>query len=300
MPEFPSDYRQPRSFRIMEGKEESMEIEALKRKANALRGDVLRMVTLADSGHPGGALGMADVLTVLFYRFLRHDPLRPDWPERDRFLLSNGHACPILYAILADRGYFSKEELWLLRKLGALLQGHPSTAWEIPGVEVSSGSLGNGLSVALGMAMAARLDGRDSRIYCSISDAECQEGQPWEAATAAVHYGVDRLCAILDWNGCQIDGHTKTVMDVGDLAAKFRAFGWNVCEISGHDVDAIVSSFDAFLGAAGSGRPTFLACRNTLGKGVSFMEDEPKWHHGALSPDELARALSELGVVLPR
>lgn len=273
-----------------------MEIEALKHKANVLRGDVLRMVTQANSGHPGGALGMADVLTVLFWRYLRHDPKRPDWPERDRFLLSNGHTCPILYAILADRGYFPREELWRFRRLGGLLQGHPSTAWKIPGVEVSAGSLGNGLSVALGMALAAGLDGRDSRVYCSISDAECQEGQPWEAATAAVHYRIDNLCAILDWNGCQIDGHTKAIMDVGDLAAKFRAFGWKIEEIDGHDYRAITAAFDSFLEAQGSGRPTLLACHNTLGKGVSFMEDDPKWHHGALSPDELRQALVELGL----
>ncbi len=277
-----------------------MEVEALRKKANALRGDVLRMVTHANSGHPGGALGMADVLTVLFYRYLRHDPLRPDWPDRDRFLLSNGHTCPILYAILADRGYYPKEELWHLRRLGALLQGHPSTAWGIPGVEVSSGSLGNGLSVALGMALAMRLDRRDARVYCSISDAECQEGQPWEAAAAASHYRVDRLCALLDWNGCQIDGYTRDVMDVGDLALKFEAFGWTVHEIDGHDYAAIQAAFDAFIAQEGSGRPTLLACHNTLGKGVSFMENSPKWHHGALSAEELAQALTELGVVLAR
>lgn len=277
-----------------------MEVEALRKKANALRGDVLRMVSHANSGHPGGALGMADVLTVLFYRYLRHDPLRPDWPDRDRFLLSNGHTCPILYAILADRSYYPKEELWHLRTLGALLQGHPSTAWGIPGVEVSSGSLGNGLSVALGMALAALLDGRDGRVYCSISDAECQEGQPWEAAAAATHYRADRLCAILDWNGCQIDGYTRDVMDVGDLAAKFEAFGWSVHEIDGHDYAAIQAAFDAFVAQAGSGQPTLLACHNTLGKGVSFMENSPKWHHGALSKDELKQALAELGIVLAR
>ena len=277
-----------------------MEVEALRKKANALRGDVLRMVTHANSGHPGGALGMADVLTVLFYRYLRHDPLRPDWPDRDRFLLSNGHTCPILYAILADRGYYPKEELWHLRTLGALLQGHPSTVWGIPGVEVSSGSLGNGLSVALGMVLAAQLDERDARVYCSISDAECQEGQPWEAAAAAAHYRADRLCAILDWNGCQIDGYTRDVMDVGDLAAKFEAFGWSVHEIDGHDYAAIQAAFDAFIAKAGSGQPTLLACHNTLGKGVSFMENSPKWHHGALSEEELKQALAELGIVLAR
>jgi transketolase len=261
-------------------------------KVDAL--DVLRMVTKANSGHPGGALGMADILTVLYYRYLRHDPKHPDWPKRDRFLLSNGHTCPILYAILADRGYFPRGELWKLRRLGGMLQGHPSTAWKIPGVELSSGSLGNGLSVALGMALGARLAKRDSRIYCFISDAECQEGQPWEAATAAVHHRVDNLCLMIDWNGCQIDGHTKDVMNVGDLASKFRAFGWIVHEIDGHDYDQIIGAFDAFLADQGCGKPTAIAAHNTLGKGVSFMENDPKWHHGALSEDELKQALAEL------
>jgi len=273
-----------------------MEIEALKRKANELRGDVLRMVTKANSGHPGGALGMADLLTVLYYQYLKHDPKRPDWSDRDRFLLSNGHTCPILYAILADRGYFPREELWRFRKLGALLQGHPSTAWKIPGVELSSGSLGNGLSVSLGMALAARLDKRDSRIYCFISDAECQEGQPWEAATAAVHHRVDNLCAILDWNGCQIDGYTVNVMDVGDLAGKFRSFGFTVHEIDGHNYEEIITAFDTFVSAAGTAKPTLIAAHTTLGKGVAFMENDPKWHHGALSERQLAQALRELGL----
>ncbi len=272
-----------------------MEIGELKRKANGLRGDVLRIVTNANSGHPGGALGMADLLTVLYYKYLRHDPSRPDWEDRDRFVLSNGHTCPILYAILADRGYFPREELWRFRKLGAMLQGHPSTAWKVPGVEVSAGSLGNGLSVALGMALGARLAARDARVYCFVSDAELQEGQPWEAATAAVHHRVDNLCAMVDWNGCQIDGRTRDVMDVGDVAAKLRAFGWNVHEIDGHDYDAIMAAFTSFLASRGSGKPTAIAAHTVLGKGVSFMENDPKWHHGALSEAQLEQALAELG-----
>jgi len=271
-----------------------VEIGGLKRKANELRADVLRIVTNAGSGHPGGGLGMADLLTVLYYKYLRHDPKDPDWVGRDRFVLSNGHTCPILYAILADRGYFPREELWRFRKLGGMLQGHPSTAWKVPGVEISAGSLGNGLSVALGMAIGAKLASRDARVYCSVSDAELQEGQPWEAATAAAHHRVDNLCVMVDWNGCQIDGYTRDVMDVGDLAAKFRAFGWNVHEIDGHDYDAIMAAFTSFLASRGSGKPTAIAAHTILGKGVSFMENDPKWHHGALSEAQLERALAEL------
>ncbi len=272
-----------------------MEVAELKRKANALRSDVLRMVTHASSGHPGGALGMADLLTVLYYRYLRHDPRDPRWVDRDRFILSNGHTCPILYAILADRGYLPREELWRFRTLGSMLQGHPSTAWNVPGVEASAGSLGNGLSVALGMALGAKLARRDARIYTFVSDGELQEGQPWEAATAAVHHRADNLCLMLDWNGCQIDGRTCDVMDVGDLAGKLRAFGWNVREIDGHDIEEIMSAFTSFLAARGSGVPTAIAAHTVLGKGVSFMEDDPKWHHGALSEVQLETALAELG-----
>lgn len=276
-----------------------MDIEALKAKANQLRGDVLKIVTTANSGHPGGALGMADLLTALYYKYLRHDPRNPQWEERDRFVLSNGHTCPILYAILADHGYFDRDELWSFRKLGAMLQGHPSTAWKIPGVEACSGSLGNGLSVALGMAMGAQLAGRDSRIYCFVSDGELQEGQPWEAATAAAHHRTDNLCVIIDWNGCQIDGHVQDVMDVGNLAEKFRAFGWNVHEIDGHDYDAILNAYVSFLASKGSGKPTVIAAHTVLGKGVSFMENVPKWHHGALSEGQMIQAFAELGLPAP-
>jgi len=271
-----------------------MDIEGLKRKSNEMRADVLRIVSRANSGHPGGALGMADLLTVLYAKYLRHDPANPDWPDRDRFVLSNGHACPILYAILADRGYFPREELWSFRKLGAMLQGHPSTAWKVPGLEASSGSLGNGLSVALGMALGAKVAGRDARVYCCVSDGELEEGQPWEAATAAAYHKADNLCVIVDWNGIQIDGYTRDVMDPGDLAAKFRAFGWNVREIDGHDHEAIMAAFTSFLAAKGSGAPTVIAAHTILGKGVSFMENVPKWHHGALDDTQLDQAMQEL------
>ncbi len=278
-------------------KGEQVTHQELSKKANALRAKVLEIVYRAQSGHAGGGMGMADVLTVLYYGgVLRHDPSRPAWPERDRFLLSNGHTCPILYAILADKGYFDEELLWSFRKLGAPVQGHPSTSWKLPGVELSSGSLGHGLSVALGQALAAPVVGGRYRVFVHISDGECQEGQPWEAATAAVHHEADNLCAILDWNLCQIDGPTTEVMDTGDLAAKFRAFGWHVQEIDGHDYGAIELAFQAFADAQGTGRPTLIACHNVLGKGVSFMEGDYGWHHGAPSDEQLKQALEELGV----
>jgi len=276
-----------------------VDIEALKGKANQLRGDVLKTVTVAKSGHPGGALGMADLLTVLYYKYLRHDPRNPQWEDRDRFVLSNGHTCPILYTILADQGYFDRDELWSFRKLGAMLQGHPSTAWNIPGVESCSGSLGNGMSVALGLAMGAKLAERDSRIYCFVSDGELQEGQPWEAATAAAHHKVDNLCVMIDWNDCQIDGRVHDVMDVGNLAEKFRAFGWHVHEINGHDYGEIMSAYVSFLSAKGSGKPTVIAAHTLLGKGVSFMEDVPKWHHGFLSDEQMEQAFADLGLGHP-
>jgi transketolase len=268
------------------------EVGALRKKAYQLRKDVVEMVYRARSGHPGGALGMADVMTVLHYKFLRDRPQEPRWPERDRLILSNGHTCPILYAILADKGYFSREELWKLRKLGSLLQGHPSIAKGTPGVEFSSGSLGLGLSFACGVALAGRLDGKDYRVFCSISDAECQEGQTWEAALTARHYKLDNLIALLDRNNCQIDGPTEKIMGVDPLGEKWRAFGWAVWEIDGHDYEQIIPAFEAVLEA--KGRPKMIISRNVIGKGVSFMEGDYRWHHGAPTPEQFAQAMREL------
>ncbi|MGQ9477303.1 MAG: transketolase [Candidatus Bipolaricaulia bacterium] len=272
------------------------EIEALKRKAYQLRRDVVEMVYRAGSGHPGGALGMADLLTVLWYKFLRVDPKAPNWPDRDRFILSNGHTCPILYAILADKGFFPREELWKLRRLGALLQGHPSTAHKIPGVEFSSGSLGIGLSFACGVALAGKLDKRDYRVFCSISDAECQEGQTWEAALTAHHYKLDNLIAILDRNNCQIDGPTEKIMGLEPLREKWLAFGWEVFESAGHDYAQIISAFEAALKV--QGRPKIIISRNLLGKGVSFMEGDHRWHHGAPSQEQFEQAMRELAAYM--
>ncbi len=273
----------------------SLEVGDLKQKADQLRKDVVEMVYRARSGHPGGALGMADVMTVLHYKFLRDDPKNPGWPDRDRFILSNGHTCPLLYAILADKGYFPREELWRLRKLGGLLQGHPSTARGTPGVEFSSGSLGLGLSFACGVALAGRLDGKDYRVFCSISDAECQEGQTWEAALTARHHKLDNLIAILDRNGSQIDGPTEEILGIDPLAEKWRAFGWDVREIEGHDYSRIVPAFEKALQA--EGRPKMIISHNLIGKGVSFMEGEFRWHHGAPSPEQFEQALRELSSI---
>ena len=270
------------------------EIESLRRKAYRLRRDVVEMVYRARSGHPGGALGMADVLTVLWYKFLRDDPQNPRWPDRDRFILSNGHTCPILYAILADKGYFPREELWNFRRLGTLLQGHPSTVSGTPGVEFSSGSLGLGLSFACGVALAGKLDRRKYRVFCSISDAECQEGQTWEAALTAHQYKLDNLIAILDRNGSQIDGPTEEIMGIDPLAEKWRAFGWRVFEIDGHDYEQIIPAFEEALQAGGG--PTMIISHNVIGKGVSFMEGDYHWHHGAPTEEQFAQAMEDLAI----
>ncbi len=271
---------------------QTLSVRDLQRKANELRLTTLRMVYHAKSGHAGGGMGAADLLTVLYYRYMRVRPQEPRWPGRDRFILSNGHICPILYAILADLGFFPEEELWKLRKLGALLQGHPSVAKGTPGIELSSGSLGNGLSFALGCALAQRLSPYDYRTYCMVGDGDCQEGQTWEAAMAAAHYKVDSLCVLVDWNRSQIDGPTDEVMSLGDLTAKWRAFGWHAIEIDGHDYDQILGAFEEAL--ATKGKPTAIVARTIIGKGVSFMEGDHHWHHGAPKPEQMEKAEAEL------
>ena len=261
--------------------------------AHDLRVDVLTMLEKAGSGHPGGSLGMADAFTVLWFGgYMNTDPQNPQWQERDRFVLSNGHICPILYAILAKKGYFPREDLWTLRKLGSPLQGHPDFH-HTRGVDCCTGSLGNGVSVALGMAMGARLAGKKFRVYVGSSDGECQEGQLWEMATAAAHHKVDNLTLLVDWNGIQIDGFNKDVMDVRDLVAKFQSFGWAAEEIDGNDMQEV----DAALrrAVAVRGRPQVLCCRTVLGTPISIMKDNPNWHGVAPNAEQLAKALAELG-----
>ena len=265
----------------------------LERRANDMRADIVRMIAEAGSGHPGGSLSCADILAALYFGgVLEHDPENPEWEGRDRFILAKGHAAPALYAALAQAGYIPREELATLRKLGSRLQGHPDSN-QVPGVEVSTGSLGQGLSIAAGAAAGLRLDGAPQTVFALLGDGECQEGQVWEAAMFAAHRKLDNLVAIVDRNGLQIDGRTCDVCDPGDLGAKFAAFGWDVDEVDGHDLDALV----AVLGAAKAGRdgrPHAVIARTVKGKGVPFMENEAGWHGKAPNAEQAAEALAAL------
>ena len=265
----------------------------LERRANDMRADIVRMIAEAGSGHPGGSLSCADILAALYFGgVLEHDPRNPQWEGRDRFILAKGHAAPALYAVLAQAGYFPREELATLRKLGSRLQGHPDSN-QVPGVEVSTGSLGQGLSVAAGAAAGLKLDGAPQTVFALLGDGECQEGQVWEAAMFAAHRQLDNLVAVVDRNGLQIDGRTCDVCDPGDLGAKFAAFGWDMAEVDGHDLDALV----AVLGAAKAGRdgrPHAVIARTVKGKGVPFMENEAGWHGKAPNAEQAAEALAAL------
>ena len=269
------------------------DLELLKRVALQIRRDVVTMLAEAGSGHPGGSLSCADVVAALYVHYMRHDPARPDWPERDRFVLSKGHCCPTLYSILSLCGYFDRRELLRLRKLGSILQGHPDCK-RCPGVEISSGSLGQGLSAALGMALAARTDGRSYRVFAMIGDGESEEGQIWEASMAAAHYKANNLIAILDNNDLQIDGPVREVMNPHPLADKWRAFGWRVVgPTDGHDFQSICAALDEAL--TPGARPTICIFRTIKGKGVSFMENQVEWHGKAPDRAQLAQALADLG-----
>ena len=263
----------------------------LRRTAVELRKTILRMIAKAGSGHPGGSLSMVELLVGLYWHALRHDPARPDWPERDLFFLSKGHGCPALYAALAAQGYFPTEELMTLRRYPTRLQGHPER-WSVPGVEIASGSLGQGLSMANGVALADRLDGRRRRIFCLMGDGEIQEGQVWEAAMTAHHHKLDAVCAIIDANQLQQNGPVKEIQDIEPLADKWRAFGWHAIEIDGHDLAQVVKAYDE--AETVKGKPQVVVARTVKGKGVSFMELNPAWHGVAPKPDELEKALREL------
>ena len=264
----------------------------LQEKAHQLRIDAIKMLFEAQSGHPGGSLSCMDALVALYYNVMNVDPLHPDMPDRDRFVLSKGHCAPALYAVLADKGFFPKEELNTLRKLGSKLQGHPDMH-TTPGVEVSTGSLGQGISVAMGMALAAKHGGKSYKVYTMLGDGECQEGLVWEAAMAAAHYKLDNFTVILDHNGLQIDGKNDDVMSLGDICAKFAAFGFDTVKVDGHDIDAVTAALKAPFTP---GMPKFICCETIKGKGVSFMENNASWHGSAIKPADFKAAMRELEV----
>ncbi len=262
----------------------------LKEKARQIRADVIREIYEAQSGHTGSALSAVDLMVTLYYDTLRVDPARPDWEDRDRFVLSKAHANPALYAILADLGFFPKSELHTLRRLHTHLQGHPNRH-ETPGLDTSNGSLGQGLSMAVGMALGAKHLGKDTKVYCIVGDGESQEGQIWEASMAAAHYKLDNLTVILDHNHLQIDGNNDEVMSLGDIEAKYKAFGYHTIVIDGNDIDQI----RAALAEDPHGKPKGIIAETVKGKGVSFMEGQVGWHGKAPNEEEMKAALRELG-----
>lgn len=270
----------------------TLDIKSLEEKARHIRIDILKMLTLAGSGHTGGSLSATDIVTALYFYKMRYNPKDPSWSERDRFILSKGHAAPLLYAVLSMAGYFDPELLKTLRKIGSPLQGHPNSK-SLPGIEISTGSLGQGLSVANGIALGLRLDGIDSRVYCLLGDGELQEGQVWEAAMTAAHYHLDNLCAIVDNNGLQIDGPVKEVMRIDPLPQKWDAFGWHIIEIDGHNMEEIINALDK--AETIKGKPTLIIAHTIKGKGVSFFEGRVEYHGVAPTKEELERALKELG-----
>lgn len=272
---------------------EQQQITQLQEKARLLRADILKMLHKAQSGHTGGSLSAIDMITALYFGKMHHNPADPAWTGRDRFVLCKGHAAPAQYVALAEAGYFPKEDLTMLRRLGSHLQGHPDSK-STPGVEVCTGSLGQGLSQAVGMALGLRLDRSESRVFALLGDGELQEGQVWEAAMSAGHYRLDNLCAMVDANGLQIDGEVARVMNVGPIGAKFAAFGWHVLEIDGHDMAAILDA----LNKAGElkEKPTVIVASTVKGKGVPFFENKASYHGVPPSDTELPEALKHLGI----
>lgn len=267
-------------------------VNLLKEKANLIRKDIINMLTESGYGHPGGSLSAADILSVLYFDKMRVKPENPKWEDRDRFILSKGHGAPVLYAALAEKGYFDKKELMKLRKIDSMLQGHPDMKGT-PGVDMTTGSLGQGFAAANGMALAAKLDNKDYRIYVLLGDGEVQEGIVWEAAMASAHYKLDNITAIMDYNKLQIDGPNKEVMSIEPIADKWRAFGWEVIDVDGHDIEKISEALDK--AATTKGKPTILIASTVKGKGVSFMENQVGWHGNAPKPEERDKAMAELG-----
>lgn len=266
-------------------------VEELAQVCKEVRRDIIKMTGAAKSGHPGGSLSAVEIIVTLYWDVMTHDPANPKMSGRDRFILSKGHAAPVLYSVMAEAGYTPKDSLNTLRALGSIYQGHPDIRY-IPQLEASTGSLGQGLSLALGMGIAARLDGNASRTYVMLGDGEIQEGQIWEAAMFGAYHKVDNVCAIVDYNKIQLDGFVKDIMELEPLAAKWAGFGWHVIELDGHDLPAVQRAFAE--AAATKGKPTVLIAHTVKGKGVSFMENNPKYHGVAPTTEEVEKALKEL------
>lgn len=258
------------------------------KKAKELRAEILKMLYACQSGHPGGSLSCVEMLMALYYEVMKVDPKNPKDPNRDRFVLSKGHACPTLYAILADLGFFPKEDLAGLRQIDSHLQGHPDCN-KTPGVDMNTGSLGQGASLAMGLALAAKHSKADYKVYAVLGDGECQEGLVWEASMAAAHYKLDNLTFMLDYNKLQIDGTNSEVMSLGNIVEKFKAFGFECFEVDGHNIDEIVKALKAPV----SGKPKFICCNTIKGKGVSFMENQVGWHGSPMNKEQFEKALSE-------
>lgn len=267
------------------------DVKLVEDKAREIRKDIVQMICKSKSGHPGGSLSAADIMTALYFSEMNIDPKNPKMEGRDRFVLSKGHAAPVLYSALAERGYFDRALLDTLRVYGSPLQGHPDMK-KLPGVEISTGSLGQGLSVANGMALSARMSGEDYRTYVLMGDGELQEGQVWEAAMTSAHYKLDSVCAFIDSNNLQIDGNVDKIMGVAPLDKKWEAFGWNVIQIDGHNFEEIFAALDA--AKATKGKPTVIIANTVKGKGVSFMENVCGFHGVAPTCDETERAIAEL------
>lgn len=266
--------------------------EELIQISNQIRRDIVEMLTESGSGHPGGSLSCADIMTTLFFNELNINPENPKDENRDRFVLSKGHAAPVLYSVLARRGFFDTKELKTLRKLGSKLQGHPNMN-DLPGIDMSTGSLGQGTSAAVGMALAGKIDNKSYRVYAVLGDGELEEGQIWEASMCAAHYKLDNLTLFIDFNGLQIDGDITKVMNPSPIDKKFEAFGWNVMVIDGHNYDEILKSIEEAKNF--KGKPTAVICKTVKGKGISFMENQAGWHGMAPSEEQCKLAVSELG-----
>lgn len=269
----------------------SQEIQRLQSICATVRKDIVEMVHRAGSGHPGGSLSAVELLVGLYFSKLRHDPLNSGWAMRDRFFLSKGHACPVLYSVLARAGYFPVEELGTLRKLESNLQGHPNMH-KLNGLESSSGSLGQALSIANGAALAAKMDKKDIRVYCLMGDGELDEGQVWEAAMTAAQHKLNNVCAVVDFNKLQLDGSLESIKNLEPLTDKWKAFNWNVIEIDGHDMEQVLAAYDQ--AAACTDKPSVIVAHTVKGKGVSFMENKAEWHGKAPNKEELELALEEI------